>query len=413
MTLPEILSLAAAVISFITLIILIIFISTRDKSKDLNQIENTIIEKVNTLEKSVSSTTNDALLKFNNLVNNQLQKQQSSTSDSITEFRINVNKELISFQEKINKSLEYDFKSLNDNIESKMRGINEKVEDRLSKGFEDTNKTFTDIVKRVEVIHEAQENIKTLSNEMVSLQNILTNNQARGAFGEYQLNQLLFSLFGENNKLYETQYTLKNKSETVRADAVIKMPNSLICIDSKFPYSSYSKLFDNDSLTKDEETRIISDFSREVKKHITDIANKYIINGVTNDYAIMFVPSDGILAMIHSRLINVVEYSRTKSVVIVSPTTLIPLLSSFQGMVIDFERKKHIDEIITQLKGLGKNFTIFEEEWNKLNKSIDRLRTDGDKVDKRVGKISTRFNEIDKVSFVEGEKQGVIDKLDD
>ncbi len=407
MTLPEILSLSAAVISFITLLVLIIFISTRDKSKDLNQIENTIIEKVNTLEKSVSSATNDALLKFNNLVNYQLKEQQLSASSSMTEFRINVNKELIAFQEKINKSLEYDFKNLNDNIESKMRGINEKVEDRLSKGFSDTNKTFTDIVKRVEVIHEAQENIKTLSNEMVSLQNILTNNQARGAFGEYQLNQLLFSLFGENNKLYNTQYTLKNKSDIVRADAVIFMPNSLICIDSKFPYSSYSKLFDNNNLTKEDESRLISDFGREVKKHITDIANKYIINGVTTDYAIMFVPSDGILAMIHSRLINVVEYSRTKSVTIVSPTTLIPLLSSFQGMVIDFERKKHIDEIMIQLKGLGKNFSMFEDEWNKLNKSIDRLRSDGDKVDKRVGKISTRFNEIDKVSFVEGEKQAV------
>jgi DNA recombination protein RmuC len=262
----------------------------------------------------------------------------------------------------------------------------------------------------VEVIDEAQKRIKDLSEEMVSLQNILSNNQARGSFGEYQLNQLLVSLFGENKKLYETQYTLKkNKNEVVRADAVIFMPEpkGMIAIDSKFPYSSYSKLFDNKELSKVEEAKIIMDFGREVKKHITDIAGKYIIPGTTTDYAIMFVPSDGILALIHSKLQTIVEYARNKNITIVSPTTLIPLLSSFQSMVIDYERSKHINEIIIQLKKLKTNFNSFESEWAKLNRTIDTLRNDGDKVNVRVERITTRFKDIDKVNFIEDKKNSI------
>ena len=117
----------------------------------------------------------------------------------------------------------------------------------------------------------------------------------------------------------------------------------------------------------------------------------------------MFVPSDGILAMIHSKLANVVDYSRDKFVTIVSPTTLIPLLSSFQSMIIDHERSKYINEIILQLKKLRVNFKNFEDEWNKLNHSIDVLRKDGDKVNSRVEKITTRFKDIDKVNFIAGE----------
>jgi len=408
MTTEQIISLIGAIISFIALIILILLLFNKNKNQELNVVENTIIDKVKDMETAMTKSIHESMLNFNSLVNEQLRNQSKSSSDSITDFRLNINKELANFQSKINEDLKKDFNFLNENIEKRMFDINNKVEDRLSKGFKDTNETFNQIVKRVEVIDEAQKRIKDLSEEMVSLQNILSNNQARGSFGEYQLNQLLVSLFGENKKLYETQYTFKKgKNEVVRADAVIFMPEpkGMIAIDSKFPYSSYSKLFKNKELSKEEETKIIGDFGREVKKHITDISNKYIIPGVTTDYAIMFVPSDGILALIHSRLSVIVEYARNKNVTIVSPTTLIPLLSSFQSMVIDYERSKHINEIIIQLKKLKANFNNFELEWSKLNRTIDTLRKDGDKVNTRVERITTRFKDIDKVNFIEEENK--------
>lgn len=410
MTLTEKLALAAVILSFITLVLVIYLLFIKNKRNQNTDLKNTISDKFNYLENSLIKNSADSFVKYNNNVSNQLISQQRATIESISSLRLNVNKELGSFRDKIDNSLEKDFQLLNDNINRKMSEINNKVEDRLSQGFKDTNETFNQIVKRVEVIDEAQKHIKDLSEEMVSLQNILSNNQARGAFGEYKLNQLLFGLFGENKSLYETQYTIKKKSsESVRADAVVFMPKGLVCIDSKFPYASYSQLFDNKDLSKEEESKILSSFSRDVKKHITDIANKYIIPNITTDYAIMFVPSDGILAMIHSRLMNVVEYSREKSVSIVSPTTLVPLLSSFQSMLIDYKRSEYIDQIVKQLKELKTSFKQFDIEWVKLNNSIDRLKTDGDKINKRVEKITTKFNNIDKVSFIENDKQVLID----
>ena len=415
MTLPEILGLIGVILSVAILVILVFILNSKVANDDgnLKDIEESIIEKVRNLETAVTKSIYESMLRFNNDVNEQLRKQTETSNENITEFRLNVNKELTGFQTKINEDLSKDFKSLNESIEKRMSETNGKVEERLSKGFVETNKTFVQIAERVKVIDDAQKKIESLSEEMIGLQNILSNNQARGAFGEYQLNQLLLSVFGENDRLYQTQYTiLKDKNETYRADAVIFMPkpNGMVAIDSKFPYSSYSKLFDNNELTKEENDRLISDFGREVKKHITDIANKYIVTGITSDYAIMFVPSDGILALLHSKLVTIIEYARNKNITIVSPTTLIPLLSSFQAVAIDFERSKHTKEIIEQLKKLKINFRIFGDEWSKLNRSIDTLRKDGDKVNNRVEKLNTRFHDIDKVNFLEEPK---VEKLNE
>lgn len=401
MQLPEILALIAALLSLATVILLVVVITRKRDASDLDGLEDSIVDKVRTMETTLTKSIYESMLKFNNGVNEQLQKQSELSSDNITEFRLNVNKELVQFQDKINENLNKDFTSLNESIEKKMFEINNKVEERLAKGFRDTNETFTKIAERVKVIDEAQNKIQTLSEEMVSLQSILSNNQARGSFGEYQLNQLLLSVFGENKKLYETQYTFK--SSKVRADAVIFLPEpkGMIAIDSKFPYSSYSKLFDNKDLTKEEESKLISDFGREVKKHITDIASKYIVQGETTEYAVMFVPSDGILALLHSKLLPVVEYARSKNVTIVSPTTLVPLLSSFRAIFIDYEYNMHTKEIIDQLKKIKKDFRIFGDEWSKLNRTIDTLRNDGDKINKRVEKLSNKFQDIDKVQFIE------------
>jgi DNA recombination protein RmuC len=282
-----------------------------------------------------------------------------------------------------------------------MLNINEKVDQRLQKGFLNANDTFVNIAKRVEVIDEAQKNIQALSEEMISLKNILSNNQARGSFGEYQLNQLLYSIFGDNKKLYQIQYTIHDDNQTVRADAVIFMPepNGMIAIDSKFPYSSYAKLFDNKNLLKEEEDKLITQFGSEIKKHITDIAKKYINPPLTTEYALMFVPSDGILTLIHSQLKNIVDYARSKYVTIVSPTTIIPLLSSFKAFIIDSERNKYTKLIKNELIKLSKEFTRFETEWQKLANNIENLKKNSDSVNSRVEKINNKFYEIKNVGI--------------
>lgn len=392
---------------------------------EIDRLNEEIGKRIVELREGISKTLFDSMTSFNDKVNEKLLDNNSKSSQNITDFRVSVNGQLSEFQTRVNTQLS-DFQGkimgglteniqkLGQTVETRMGMINEKVEERLSKGFVETNETFRQISERVKVIDEAQKNIQGLSTEMIGLQNILKNNQSRGSFGEYQLNQLLFSVFGDNKDLYQTQFTIREavgKKESVRADAVIFMPepNGVIAIDSKFPFSAYSQLFDNQNLEKEAEDRLISQFGAEVKKHITDISAKYIIPGVTTDYALMFVASDGILAMVHSRLQNVVEYAYQKKVTIVSPTTIIPLLSSLWAVSLDYKRSRYIGEIIQQLQALTKDFDKFGEEWSKLNDSITRLSKQSIDVNTRVEKITDKFGKIKNVELLEnepGKRQG-------
>lgn len=381
---------------------LVIYNFVLDKKK--RSISSNVKDELNQVEKSISQSLSDNLLKMGNLVNNQLLASGNIANSNISELKEKLHNAMAEFQDKLNDRFNQEFKTLTESIDKRMHNINEKVEERLDKGFKDANLTFINIAKRVEVIDQAQKNIQNLSEEMVSLKNILSNNQARGSYGEYQLNQLLYSIYGQNDKLYRTQYTIKEGKETVRADAVIFMPepNGMIAIDSKFPYSSYAKLFDNKELSKEEEQKLISQFGQEVKKHITDIAKKYINPPQTTDYALMFVPSDGILALLHSSLPNIVEYARDKFITIVSPTTIIPLLSSFKAFIIDFERNKYTKLITDELIKLSKEFRRFSDDWSKLSRTIDTVKKNSDSVNFRVEKISTKFNEINNVGIEQG-----------
>ncbi len=391
------------VLVVITLCLVIINYILDRKNTNLG---DTMRTEINKLQNEISGYINVNLMEMTNKVNQQLLYSGDTSNKNISELKEKLYQTISNFQEKLNDRFNLEFKDLTESIDKRMNGINQKVEERLDKGFRDANDTFINIAKRVEVIDEAQKNIQSLSMEMVSLKNILSNNQARGAYGEYQLNQLLYSIYGENNKLYQTQYTIREDKETVRADAVIFMPepNGMIAIDSKFPYSAYSKLFDNLDLSKEEENKLISQFGIEVRKHITDIAKKYINPPLTTEYALMFVPSDGILALLHSKLPNIVDYSREKSITIVSPTTIIPLLSSFKAFVLDSERSKNTKRITEELSKLSKEFKKFNEEWGKLSRAVDSVKKNSDSVNFRVEKISSKFSEIASVGIENDEE---------
>lgn len=376
--------------------------------KKQNQDNHQVLDELKQLEKNLYANTQQSLLNLSTAIMDQLIKQSKQSGADISDFRLKVNQHLSGFQETMTDRFNKEFKSLTDTFHKQMTEINQLVEARLDKGFRDANATFIDIAKRVEVIDHAQKNIKKLSEEMVSLQTLLSNNQTRGAFGEYQLNQLLASVYGQNNHhLYQTQYTIQSSNKSFRVDAVVFMPkpNAMIAIDSKFPYASYAKLFSDEGVTKEEEASLISQFAREVKKHITDISSRYILPPQTVDYAIMFVPSDGILSLLHAKCPNVVQYAREKKVTIVSPTTIVPLLTSFKAFVIDYERSKNMEKINQELIKLGRDFKIFDQDWRKLNRSIQTVKNDSDKIDARVDKMTNKFNEIKDVGLIKEDGQ--------
>ncbi|PKK97647.1 MAG: DNA recombination protein RmuC [Tenericutes bacterium HGW-Tenericutes-3] len=290
-------------------------------------------------------------------------------------------------------------------IDTQMKQINEKVELRLGKGFDETNKTFTNVIERLSKIDEAQKKIETLSTEVVSLNELLSDKKTRGIFGEVQLYQLLTAVFGENKGLYEQQKLMSNGS---MADAVIHAPEPLgtIAIDSKFPLENYKRMVDRALGDADRKTAT-KEFKNDVKKHINAIKDKYIIQGETGDQAFMFIPAEAIFAEITAYHEDLIEYATKNKVWMASPTTLISTLSMIQMVVKNIQRDEQAKVIIQELTKLGQEFTRYIDRWDKLKKSIDSVSKNAEQVNITSNKINTKFKYISEAKF------DVIDEIED
>ena len=221
-------------------------------------------------------------------------------------------------------------------------------------------------------------------------------NQSRGQYGEYQLSMVLHNVFGDTTGCYQEQYTMRKvkDGDDVRADAVVFMPepNKMICIDSKFPFQDYQRIFETD--VQEEKDRLTRDFGNAVKKHITAIKDKYIVEGKTAPEALMFIPNDGVFAFVHHNLEDVVEYARSKKVILTSPSTLPAILVTINMVRIEVERSKNADEINKHLQRLAKDFEMFGREWDSFSNALERTSKQRETLDHRVGKITNKFQAI-------------------
>lgn len=322
----------------------------------------------------------------------------SDLIEKMNRTEINVVKEIGDFKHDFYSDINKDFNGLNDRIERKLNLINQKVNEKLEDGFDKTNRTFTEVMNRLTRIDEAQKKIDGLGNEIVSLENILTDKKSRGIFGEVNLYHILSSIFGEkNDKIYQTQYTLSN---TTIADAIVFGPEPLgtICIDSKFPLENYRRLVEK-GLTQVEREARSKAFDADVKKHIDAIASKYIINGETTDQAIMFLPAEAIFAEINAYHPNIVKYAASKKVWITSPTTLMSLLTIIQSVLMGMERDKYTSVIHEELNKLGIEFGRYKERWDKLSRTIQTVNNDVENIHKTTEKITKRFDSINNVKI--------------
>lgn len=305
---------------------------------------------------------------------------------------------LIEFQSTMNTSITTQFKTLQDTVEKRLGDVDKRVSDNLMEGFKKTNDTFTNIVSRLSKIDEAQKKIDSLSTDIVSLQNVLTDKKTRGTFGEVQLSQILSSIFGErNDKIYQLQYSFNTGS---RVDAVLFAPEPLgtLAIDSKFPLENYRKMTDTE-LSDVERYDATKLFVADCKKHIDDIASKYIIPGVTSDQAIMFVPAEAIFATISAYHQDILDYSQRKRVWLASPTTLMSTLTTIQTILMNLEREKYASVIHEQLKHLSVEFDRYRERWQRLSNRMDGLSSDFKNINITTEKISKRFEEISNVEI--------------
>lgn len=285
--------------------------------------------------------------------------------------------------------------ALHETLQKRLNDISGQVEHRLNKGFEKTTETFTDVVKRLALIDEAQKRITELSSNVVSLQEVLTDKRSRGAFGEVQMAGLIRNVMPEGS--YELQYTLSNKT---RVDCMMFLPEPTghIAIDSKFPLDSFQKMMDDEASDADRATAE-RQFRLDIKKHIKDIADKYIIPDETADGAIMFIPAEAVFAEIHAHQPQLVEEAQRARVWMVSPTTLMAVLTTARAVLKDSATRKQIHVIQEHLVTLAKDFDRFRVRMDNLSKHIKQANKDVDLVHVTAGKISSRFEKIEKVEI--------------
>ena len=383
----------AIIISSITLLALIVFFvyvvkqnrNTKAPELDLKEI-GMLQQQINTLSREIKSDIELAVAKE--------MKELAEHDNKTNELN---NEKLERFQKNISESINTRFDALNEQMVSRINDINKKVDEQLQQGFKNTTESMSQVRERLKVIDEAQKNIESLSKDVVSLKNVLENNQNRGQYGEYQLSMVLHNVFGDTIGCYKEQYTIKNAKDEenkVRADAVVFMPepNKMICIDSKFPFATYARLFETtDENERDDLNKV---FIADVKKHVTVIKNKYIIEGKTAPQAIMFIPNDGIFAYIHQNCESVVEYARQCEVILTSPSTLPAILVTINMIRIEGERAKNVREITNQLVKLGKEFGMFSREWESFSTQLGRASNSKDKLDNRVNKINSKFEAL-------------------
>lgn len=313
-------------------------------------------------------------------------KRNTQINESLASMKDAVNENLLKFSNNMN----HDFNDLSDRLNS-----------NLIQTHKTTNEVFNSINERMVRIDEAQKGINELSNEVVSLQKILTDKKSRGTFGEIELYSLLEAAYGTNYDRYQKQYHLPNG---YIADAVIFGGESLgiVCVDSKFPLENYRRIYDENATNVDKENARKA-FKADVKKHIDDIRTKYIIPGVTADLAYMFIPAEAIFSEIYSNFEDLVDLSYESKVYLVSPTTLMAYITAIRSIYLGQTKDQKAKEIQELLSELSIEFDRFFDRTQTLYKDYQKLSNDFDQINVTSNKIVKKFDRINSGEIEEDE----------
>jgi DNA recombination protein RmuC len=274
-------------------------------------------------------------------------------------------------------------------FDERLDAIAKRVGDTLGEQGRHQQTLLEGLKERLAVIDTAQRNITELSGQVVGLQEVLSNKQARGAFGEIQLENLVQNVLPPS--AYDFQATV---GDGRRADCLIKLPNppGAIVVDAKFPLESYHALRNAD----DDQARAAARraFRDAILKHVGDIAERYIVPGETAESALMFLPAEAVYAELHANFPEVVERSYRKRVWIVSPTTLMATLNTVRAVLKDAHMREQAGviqhEVVEMLEDVGR----LDKRVGNLNRHFDQaaddlrqIRTSADKITRRGERI--------------------------
>ncbi len=347
---------------------------------DAGTLRSDLIERFEALQKATAQTLGEGRL-----------AQQEALAQGFHAVNRQLAEALAHNAEELGKRVE----SLTGTTDQRLKEISGQVEKRLSEGFEKTTETFSRVLEHLGRIDEAQKRITELSSNVVTLQEVLADKRSRGAFGEVQLAGLIRNLIPERN--FALQHTLSNGT---RVDCILYLPEPTgnIAIDAKFPLEGFQRLADPDQ-PEAERVKAAGQFRQDIRKHINDIADKYILPGETSDGAVMFIPSESVFAEIHGHYPELVEEAYRRRVWLVSPTTMMAILTTARAVLKDAATREQVHVIQQHLNFLSKDFGRFQDRMDKLSRHIHQAQKDVDEVTVSARKISDRFGQIEKVEL--------------
>lgn len=361
----------------------------------------TILDKSNEARIQQIQAFSDHRARFDERQMEALKILQDTLLKGMQDSRIQVKESLNDYANNLSKRVE----SLTQTIDLRLKEINQQVEKRLAQGFEKTTETFSDVIKRLALIDAAQKQISELSTNVVSLQEILNDKRSRGTFGEVQLSALIRNVIPENH--FAFQHSLSNGK---RVDCMLFLPEPTgnIAIDAKFPLETFRILIDSNTSENDKRAAE-QQFKIDIRKHIQDIAEKYIIPGETADGAVMFIPAEAVFAEIHARYPDLIETAHRAKVWIVSPTTMMATLTTARAVLKDAATRQQLHIIQKHLNLLASDFERFQKRMDNLARHIAQAHVDVDEVHTSARKITQRFGQIEKVELDHSTSEALAD----
>jgi DNA recombination protein RmuC len=274
-------------------------------------------------------------------------------------------------------------------MENRLTEVQRNMTEALHGTSTRTARSLGDLHQRLETIDKAQANIEKLSGNVLSLQDILSNKQTRGAFGEIQLHDIVQKALPKD--AYTMQATLSNGK---RADCLIHLPNppGPIVIDAKFPLEAY------EALRRADTPRAVQEASQllraSVRAHIRAIAERYIVEGETADGALMFLPSEAVYAELHANFPEIVREGFAVKVWIVSPTTCMATLNTMRAVLKDARMReqagairKELGLLYADVERLSERVGNLDKHFGQAAKDIEEIRISSDKASKRARRL--------------------------
>jgi DNA recombination protein RmuC len=291
-------------------------------------------------------------------------------------------------------------------VSERLDAVSHRVGQNLESSGKTTAESLAKLNERLAVIDAAQSRLTGLTQEVVSLKDILANKQSRGAFGQGRMEAIIRDALPAT--AYTFQHTLSNRT---RPDCVIKLPGDdrVMVVDAKFPLEAFTLL--KDAETDETRRQAMARVRGDVGKHIRDIAERYFVPGETQDLAVLFVPAESLYADLNEHFPDVVQKAHQARIIIVSPSLLLMAVQVMQAIVRDASVREQAHLIQDEVRRLVQDVVRLRDRVVKLDNHFRQAQEDVAQITTSADKISKRGDRIDQMDFSENPSPAQADLL--